>query len=83
MCIRQVDVKALVAYSSVGHIGIVAAGFLLDRSWGVTRALITMVAHGFCSSALFCLAYFTYEKVHSRRLAYIKGGLQLYPILSF
>nr|YP_002791182.1 NADH dehydrogenase subunit 4 [Ascobulla fragilis]ACE62811.1 NADH dehydrogenase subunit 4 [Ascobulla fragilis] len=82
MCMRQVDVKALVAYSSVGHMGIVAAGILPDRSWGVSSAMITMVAHGFSSSALFCLAYFTYEKIHSRNIPYMKGVLQLYPILS-
>lgn len=81
ICLRQVDVKALVAYSSVGHIGIVAAGMLLDRSWGVIRATVTMVAHGLSSSAIFCLAYFTYEKIHSRNLPYIRGFLSLYPIL--
>nr|YP_004935009.1 NADH dehydrogenase subunit 4 [Salinator rhamphidia]AEQ93897.1 NADH dehydrogenase subunit 4 [Salinator rhamphidia] len=82
MCLRQVDVKALVAYSSVGHMGIVTAGMLLDRSWGVMSATVTMVAHGLSSSAMFCLAYFTYEKIHSRNLPYMSGFLSLYPILS-
>nr|YP_002726386.1 NADH dehydrogenase subunit 4 [Siphonaria pectinata]ACE62831.1 NADH dehydrogenase subunit 4 [Siphonaria pectinata] len=83
MCLRQVDVKALVAYSSVGHMGIVSAGLLLDTSWGVSSAVITMVAHGLSSSALFCLAYFTYEKSHTRNIPYVKGFLQLYPSLTF
>nr|YP_010574508.1 NADH dehydrogenase subunit 4 [Peronia verruculata]UZH97762.1 NADH dehydrogenase subunit 4 [Peronia verruculata] len=82
MCLRQVDMKALVAYSSVGHMGIVAAGFMLDRSYGVTSATVTMLAHGLSSSALFGLAYFTYEKIHSRNLPYLGGFLALYPILS-
>nr|QCS25063.1 NADH dehydrogenase subunit 4 [Lactiforis takii] len=82
LCLRQVDVKALVAYSSVGHMGIVAAGMLLDRSWGVMSATVTMVAHGLSSSAMFCLAYFTYEKIHSRNLPYMSGFLSLYPALS-
>nr|UZH97749.1 NADH dehydrogenase subunit 4 [Platevindex mortoni] len=81
MCLRQVDMKALVAYSSVGHMGIVAAGYMLDRSWGVTSATITMLAHGLSSSALFGLAYFTYEKIHSRNLPYLGGFLSLYPVL--
>lgn len=82
ICLRQVDVKALVAYSSVGHIGIVSAGLILDQRWGLVRALITMLAHGASSSALFCLAYFSYTKSHTRNIPYIKGILQMYPILS-
>ena len=81
-CIRQVDVKAFVAYSRVGHIGLVSAGCILDRSWGVSSSLITIIAHGFASSALFCLAFFTYEKIHSRSMPYMKGLLKFYPILS-
>nr|YP_010833241.1 NADH dehydrogenase subunit 4 [Philine kinglipini]WFG53988.1 NADH dehydrogenase subunit 4 [Philine kinglipini] len=83
ICLRQIDVKALVAYSSVGHMGIVSSGFILDSYWGVTSALITMLAHGFSSSGLFCLAYFTYSKSHTRNMPYMSGLLQLYPILSF
>nr|YP_010429292.1 NADH dehydrogenase subunit 4 [Polycera hedgpethi]USQ67471.1 NADH dehydrogenase subunit 4 [Polycera hedgpethi] len=82
MCMRQVDVKSLVAYSSVGHMSIVAAGILLDTSWGVMSALVTMMAHGFSSSAMFCLAYFSYKKSHTRNIPYMKGMLQVYPILS-
>nr|YP_010393194.1 NADH dehydrogenase subunit 4 [Aplysia argus]UPX89356.1 NADH dehydrogenase subunit 4 [Aplysia argus] len=83
MCLRQVDVKALVAYSSVGHMSIVSSGLILDQTWGVTSALITMLAHGASSSALFCLAYFSYTKSHTRNIPYMKGMLQMYPILSF
>nr|YP_010121344.1 NADH dehydrogenase subunit 4 [Ceratodoris hiroi]QRC77959.1 NADH dehydrogenase subunit 4 [Ceratodoris hiroi] len=82
MCLRQVDVKSLVAYSSVGHMSIVAAGIILDTSWGIMSALITMVAHGFSSSAMFCMAYFSYKKSHTRNIPYMKGMLQVYPILS-
>lgn len=81
ICFRQIDVKSLVAYSSVGHISIVSAGILLDTSWGVLSAVITIVAHGFSSRAIFCLAYFSYQKRHTRNLPYIKGMLQVYPIL--
>nr|WNR50769.1 NADH dehydrogenase subunit 4 [Phyllidiella zeylanica] len=81
MCLRQVDVKSLVAYSSVGHMSIVSAGLLMDSTWGVASAIITMVAHGFSSSAMFCLAYFSYKKSHTRNIPYMKGMLQVYPIL--
>nr|AOQ30890.1 NADH dehydrogenase subunit 4 [Pleurobranchaea novaezealandiae] len=82
MCLRQVDVKALVAYSSVGHMSIVVTGFILGSSWGYFSAVCTMVAHGLSSSALFCLAYFTYKKSHTRSMIYIKGLLVAYPVLS-
>nr|YP_010429305.1 NADH dehydrogenase subunit 4 [Goniobranchus leopardus]USQ67484.1 NADH dehydrogenase subunit 4 [Goniobranchus leopardus] len=82
MCLRQVDVKSLVAYSSVGHMSIVSSGILLDSSWGMMSAIITMIAHGFSSSAMFCLAYFSYKKSHTRNIPYMKGMLQVYPVLS-
>nr|AUJ21241.1 NADH dehydrogenase subunit 4 [Hypselodoris bullocki] len=82
MCLRQVDVKSLVAYSSVGHMSIVSAGILLDSHWSMVSAVITMMAHGFSSSAMFCLAYFSYKKSHTRNIPYMKGMLQLYPSLS-
>nr|YP_010352823.1 NADH dehydrogenase subunit 4 [Dermatobranchus otome]UOD76591.1 NADH dehydrogenase subunit 4 [Dermatobranchus otome] len=82
MCIRQVDVKSFVAYSSVGHMSIVVAGLILDSSWGVFSAVVTMMAHGFSSSAMFCLAYFSYKKSFTRNIPYMKGILQAFPVLS-
>nr|WBV77007.1 NADH dehydrogenase subunit 4 [Phestilla sp. CUS-2023] len=82
MCMRQMDVKSFVAYSSVGHMSIVIAGLLLDSSWGLISSIITMVAHGFSSSCMFCLAYFTYKKSLTRNIPYMKGMLQVFPILS-
>ena len=81
ICIRQMDVKSFVAYSSVGHIRIVIAGLLLDSSWGVFRAIVTIIAHGFSSSAIFCLAYFRYKQRFTRNIPYMKGILQVLPIL--
>nr|YP_010834651.1 NADH dehydrogenase subunit 4 [Coryphella verrucosa]WFQ82019.1 NADH dehydrogenase subunit 4 [Coryphella verrucosa] len=82
MCMRQMDVKSFVAYSSVGHMSIVVAGLVLDSSWGIFSALVTMVAHGFSSSAMFCLAYFSYKKSFTRNIPYMKGVLQIFPVLS-
>jgi len=81
ICLRQSDVKSLVAYSSVGHIRIVAAGIIIDTSWGLTSAIITIMAHGFCSPGIFCIAFFSYKKSHTRNIPYIKGILQVYPLL--
>lgn len=82
MCLRQVDVKSFVAYSSVRHIRLVIAGFFLNSEWGVTRAKITIFAHGFTSSCLFVLAYYSYKKVNSRSLNLIGGYLAIFPYLS-
>jgi len=45
------------------------------------KGVVTIIAHGFSSSAIFCIAYFSYEKRHTRNIPYIKGVLQVYPAL--
>nr|ULD67128.1 NADH dehydrogenase subunit 4 [Trochus sp. n. CL-2022] len=82
ICFRQIDLKSLIAYSSVGHMSLMLAGALSNTSWGWSGALVLMISHGFCSSALFALANYTYEKSHSRSLFLSKGMLMLLPILS-
>nr|YP_010994953.1 NADH dehydrogenase subunit 4 [Polypylis sp. TS-2018]WOZ13961.1 NADH dehydrogenase subunit 4 [Polypylis sp. TS-2018] len=82
MCLRQNDMKAFVAYSSVSHMSLVILGILNDQFWGILSSILTMYAHGLSSSALFCLTYFTYVKVHSRSMLYMKGILQMYPMIS-
>jgi NADH-ubiquinone oxidoreductase chain 4 len=82
ICFRQVDLKSLIAYSSVGHISLVLAGVFSGSSWGWQAALRIMLAHGLCSSALFALANFNYEKTNTRRLIISKGILLLCPIIS-
>lgn len=81
ICFRQVDLKALIAYSSIGHMSLCLIGILSSCSWGWNGALIMMVAHGFCSSGLFMLANITYEKTSTRRLYIRKGVLGLLPFL--
>nr|QVD42808.1 NADH dehydrogenase subunit 4 [Chiridota sp. SS-2021] len=73
ICLRQTDLKALIAYSSVGHMSLVAGGVLLNTSWGVSGALMLMVAHGLISSCLFCLANLIYERSGSRTLKVTRG----------
>nr|YP_009707866.1 NADH dehydrogenase subunit 4 [Pseudocleopatra dartevellei]QEU52735.1 NADH dehydrogenase subunit 4 [Pseudocleopatra dartevellei] len=82
VCFRQIDLKSLIAYSSVGHMSLVLAGILSGTTWGWGGALALMLAHGFCSSALFSLANYLYEKSHTRSLYMSKGMLMLLPALS-
>nr|YP_009073577.1 NADH dehydrogenase subunit 4 [Aeolesthes oenochrous]BAP59127.1 NADH dehydrogenase subunit 4 [Aeolesthes oenochrous] len=82
VCIRQSDVKSLIAYSSVAHMGLVLGGIMTLNIWGVWGSLIMMFAHGLCSSGLFCLANIVYERVGSRSLYLNKGLLNIMPSLS-
>nr|YP_010535891.1 NADH dehydrogenase subunit 4 [Nodopelta heminoda]UYB79129.1 NADH dehydrogenase subunit 4 [Nodopelta heminoda] len=82
ICFRQVDLKSLIAYSSIGHMSIMVAGVFSFSSWGWGGALGLMLAHGLCSSALFCLANMTYEKSHTRNMVFSKGFLLLIPSLA-
>nr|YP_009528973.1 NADH dehydrogenase subunit 4 [Ophraella communa]AST14960.1 NADH dehydrogenase subunit 4 [Ophraella communa] len=82
ICIRQSDMKSLIAYSSVSHMGLVLAAILTLNYWGIWGALLMMLAHGLCSSGLFCLANISYERVHSRSLYMNKGMLNIIPNLS-
>nr|YP_009672837.1 NADH dehydrogenase subunit 4 [Nematalosa erebi]QDE53145.1 NADH dehydrogenase subunit 4 [Nematalosa erebi]WJQ22566.1 NADH dehydrogenase subunit 4 [Nematalosa erebi] len=80
ICLRQTDLKSLIAYSSVSHMGLVAAGILIQTPWGLTGAIILMIAHGLVSSALFCLANTAYERTHSRTMVLARGLQMLFPL---
>nr|WCH62810.1 NADH dehydrogenase subunit 4 [Dromaeolus sp. ZM-2022] len=82
VCLCQSDVKSLIAYSSVAHMGLVLSGLLTMNSWGFAGALVMMVAHGLCSSGLFCLANISYERIHGRSMFLTKGLISLMPALS-
>nr|YP_010046590.1 NADH dehydrogenase subunit 4 [Culex cylindricus]QPJ78469.1 NADH dehydrogenase subunit 4 [Culex cylindricus] len=82
ICLRQMDLKALIAYSSVAHMGIVLSGLLTMTYWGLSGSYTLMLAHGLCSSGLFCLANISYERMGSRSLLINKGMLNFMPSLS-
>lgn len=82
ICLRQTDLKSLIAYSSVGHMGLVVAGILVQTPWGLTGALILIIAHGLTSSALFCLANTNYERIHSRTIVLARGLQTLLPLIT-
>lgn len=82
ICIRQTDLKSLIAYSRVGHIGIITAGIISCSTWGWIGATVLIIAHGLCSSALFALANITYETTHTRSIYLTKGILSIFPGLA-
>nr|AYW52615.1 NADH dehydrogenase subunit 4 [Heterostomus curvipalpis]UDF83777.1 NADH dehydrogenase subunit 4 [Heterostomus curvipalpis] len=82
VCLRQTDLKALIAYSSVSHMGIALSGLLTMTYWGMSGAYTLMIAHGLCSSGLFCLANISYERLGSRSLLINKGLLNFMPSMT-
>lgn len=82
LCLRQTDLKALIAYSSVSHIGLVTAGIISQTQWGWAGALLLVIAHGLASSGLFALANTIYETSHRRNLILLKGLINLFPVIT-
>nr|QHN56425.1 NADH dehydrogenase subunit 4 [Dohrniphora cornuta] len=82
MCLRQIDVKMLIAYSSVAHMGIVIGGLMTLYYWGFYGSYGLMIAHGLCSSGLFCLANIMYERSGSRSMLINKGFLNFMPSMA-
>nr|YP_009379714.1 NADH dehydrogenase subunit 4 [Nemoura nankinensis]ARQ82454.1 NADH dehydrogenase subunit 4 [Nemoura nankinensis] len=82
MCLRQTDLKALIAYSSVAHMGIVLGGLMTLTYWGFCGSFMLMIAHGLCSSGLFCLANISYERLGSRSLLINKGLMNFMPSMT-
>nr|YP_010989190.1 NADH dehydrogenase subunit 4 [Forcipomyia pulchrithorax]WOR86767.1 NADH dehydrogenase subunit 4 [Forcipomyia pulchrithorax] len=82
VCLCQVDMKSLIAYSSVAHMGIALAGLMTLSVWGYLGAYVLMIGHGLCSSGLFCLSNIVYERIGSRSLFINKGLLNFMPSLA-
>nr|YP_010177313.1 NADH dehydrogenase subunit 4 [Pareas formosensis]QSQ87112.1 NADH dehydrogenase subunit 4 [Pareas formosensis] len=79
-CLQQTDLKSLIAYSSISHMGLVVASIMLQTPWGLSGAMSLMVAHGFTSSMLFCLANTTYERTNTRILILTRGFHNILPM---
>nr|YP_010937529.1 NADH dehydrogenase subunit 4 [Rhynchopsitta pachyrhyncha]WKW95538.1 NADH dehydrogenase subunit 4 [Rhynchopsitta pachyrhyncha] len=82
ICLRQVDLKSLIAYSSVSHMGLVIAACMIQTHWSFSGAMILMISHGLTSSMLFCLANTNYERTHSRILLLTRGLQSLLPLMA-
>nr|YP_010627104.1 NADH dehydrogenase subunit 4 [Dierna strigata]WBK26795.1 NADH dehydrogenase subunit 4 [Dierna strigata] len=81
-CFCQVDIKSLIAYSSVAHMSLVISGVMIMNYWGFLGSYIMMIGHGLCSSGMFCLANISYERLHSRSLYINKGMMNFMPSMS-
>jgi len=82
ICLRQIDLKSLIAYSSVRHIGFMIVGLLSNSKIGQYGRLIIILRHGFTSSCIFLLRNIMYEKLNSRNIILMGGTLFIAPIIS-
>nr|YP_009538073.1 NADH dehydrogenase subunit 4 [Limenitis fortuna]AYN60829.1 NADH dehydrogenase subunit 4 [Limenitis fortuna] len=81
-CFCQIDMKSLIAYSSVAHMSVVIGGIMTMNYWGYMGAYILMIGHGLCSSGMFCLSNMNYERMNSRSLFINKGMMNFMPSMS-
>nr|YP_010478415.1 NADH dehydrogenase subunit 4 [Nesophrosyne sp. 246 GMB-2012]UVI59859.1 NADH dehydrogenase subunit 4 [Nesophrosyne sp. 246 GMB-2012] len=77
VCLVQGDIKCLIAFSSVSHMGLVIMGLVTMSSWGLLGSYLLMLGHGFCSSGLFYMANMLYCRTLSRSF-YLNKGLMAY-----
>nr|YP_010838240.1 NADH dehydrogenase subunit 4 [Clavisyllis tenjini]WGF21049.1 NADH dehydrogenase subunit 4 [Clavisyllis tenjini] len=82
ICLRQQDMKSLIAYSSVSHMSLLIMGIFSSSKWGWEGAVSMMIAHGLSSSCLFSMANMIYEFSKTRSLLLTKGLLLLFPTMS-
>ena len=79
VAIVQKDMKKLVAYSSVAHMGFVTLGFFIFNDLGLSGGIVQMIAHGFVSAAMFLCIGVLYDRVHSREIAAYGGVINAMP----
>nr|BCO38790.1 NADH dehydrogenase subunit 4 [Vargula hilgendorfii] len=82
VCLRQVDLKALIAYSSVSHMGVGVLGVMMSNVWGLMGGYWMLLAHGLASSGMFSLANVGYSRLGSRSIYMNKGLLNLMPSMA-
>lgn len=80
--LQQVDLKKIIAYSSVGHMGLVTIGIFSLTAHGVLGSILLMIAHGITSSALFLSIGFLYERHETRIVKYFSGLIHTMPLFS-
>nr|YP_007890838.1 NADH dehydrogenase subunit 4 [Eospalax fontanierii cansus]AGH27174.1 NADH dehydrogenase subunit 4 [Eospalax fontanierii cansus] len=81
ICLRQTDLKSLIAYSSVSHMALVIVAVMIQTPWSYMGATALMIAHGLTSSLLFCLANTNYERIHSRTMILARGMQTVLPLM--
>nr|QUS63996.1 NADH dehydrogenase subunit 4 [Diploderma vela] len=81
-CLRQTDLKSLIAYSSIGHMGLVISATLIQSPWSIVGTMILMIAHGLTSSMMFCLANMIYERTNTRTIVAMRGLQKSMPLMT-
>jgi len=81
--LRQIDLKKIIAYSSVAHMGFVTLGLFSLNTQGIEGAILLMLSHGFVASALFLCIGILYDRTHTRLIRYYGGLVQTMPLFSF
>ena len=82
VALTQSDMKKLVAYSSISHMGFVTLGFFIFNSYGMEGALLQMISHGFVAGALFLCIGVLYDRVHSRQIVDYGGVANKMPVFA-
>ena len=82
VALMQSDMKKLVAYSSISHMGFVTLGFFIFNAYGIEGGLLQMISHGFVSGALFLGIGVLYDRVHSRQIADYGGVAHKMPMFA-
>jgi NADH-quinone oxidoreductase subunit M len=75
----QTDMKRLIAYSSISHMGFVTLGFFIFNSYGIEGALVQMISHGFVSAAMFLCVGVMYDRMHTRMISDYGGVVNTMP----
>jgi NADH:ubiquinone oxidoreductase subunit 4 (subunit M) len=79
----QIDIKRIIAYSSVAHMNFALLGLFALTEYGITGSILIMISHGLISGALFFLIGMVYERFHSRLIFYYSGLSQRLPLFTF
>ena len=82
VALMQADMKKLIAYSSVAHMGFVTLGFFLFNAYGIEGAMVQMISHGFVSGAMFLCVGVMYDRLHSRQIADYGGVANRMPVFA-
>ncbi len=82
VALAQTDMKKLIAYSSISHMGFVTLGFFIFNAYGIEGALVQMISHGFISAAMFLCVGVLYDRMHSRMIADYGGVANKMPVFA-
>nr|YP_010448461.1 NADH dehydrogenase subunit 4 [Codonobdella sp. B45A]QWT29623.1 NADH dehydrogenase subunit 4 [Codonobdella sp. IK-2021]UTS56332.1 NADH dehydrogenase subunit 4 [Codonobdella sp. B45A] len=82
ICLRQHDLKSMIAYSSVSHMSLMICSLMSSSKFGISGSVMIMIAHGLTSSALFILANMNYDLINSRSVMLSKNILTFIPMMS-